>query len=220
MDRVLVAFMFVGLLLVVALPAWADDVDAGGNSDATPAPTPEATPEEADLEAGALKKAKKIVPDPVLRQQLRDGLVATKRADLQAVQFDVQQGVVSVKGRVRTLQDRALVEAVARTLPGVREVKSKVTLIPGFRPTVTKNDPRSLVQITVDEKLRREVLARLAKITGLRLSQLQVEVYNGVVVIGGVVPTPLHAERVRHTVNFTKDARAMVIQLQTEKEDE
>ena len=226
MNRLAVVLVMCGWLLAGAVaPLWADDDDDTTDEhdpavNPTPTPTPAPTPETVEPAPGTLKKAKKIVPDPVLREKIRAGLAATRRADLQGIAFEVQGGVVTMSGRVKTLQDRSLAEAVARTLPGVAEVKSKITLASGFRPPVAEKDPRLLTQIAIDEAIRKELLRRLAKITGLRLSQLQVEVYGQVAVIGGTVPTPLHIERVRHTVKFTRDLRSMVIQLQAEKEDE
>lgn len=206
------------ILLVVCViavaPAFAAG-DSGDDTEATPAPA------AAELEAAPqLDKLKiKPVPDPVLAQRIHAGIAATQRPALRKVTIRVEKGVVTMNGRLRTRQEKALAEAVARTLPGVRDVRSNISLEEGFRAPVPHGDRRSLVQMTVDDKLQRRVLRKLASISGVRVSQLQVEVYDGVVVIGGVVPEALHIERVRHSLTHIPDIRAIVLNLQAEQSE-
>jgi len=155
----------------------------------------------------------KIVPDPVLRQRLRDGLGNLRHPARERVRFAVNDGVVTMTGRVRTYQDKALVEAVARTLPGVRRVNSEIELESGVRLVVRPADPRSPVEMSRDEKIRRRVLRCLASVSGVRLSQLQVEVFNGVAVVGGVVADEETLARIKEEVKFTKDVTRGVFNL-------
>ncbi len=200
------------LCLAWTLPAMA----AGDNPPAKDDPTPE--PAAAALVGPPTpgKPLVKPVPDPVLAKRIRAGIVATKRPQLQHVRLRVERGVVTMDGTVRTLQEKALVEAVARTLPGVRDVKSNVKLTTGFTRIAPPGDRRSIVQMTIDEKLRKKVVRKLARLPGVRISQIQVEVYGGVAVVGGIVPSAEHVKRVRHSLIFISDLRAYVLNLQVE----
>jgi len=196
-----------------ACPAWADDAtgDDQGTPDASPQPLKD--PGEPD------RFKVKPVPDPVIARRVREGLTATKRPEVQRVRLLVEKGVVTMRGTVRTHQEKALAEAVARTLPGVRGVKSEIKLQSGFRPQVTHGDRRSLIQIAADEKLRKTVIRRLMRVPGVRPSQLQVEVQCGVAVVGGVVSSAIEAQRVRHSLTYVNDLHSFVLNLYVENEE-
>jgi osmotically-inducible protein OsmY len=173
------------------------------------------TPVEATL-AVVDAPSPELVPDPVLVQKVNDGLRATRRAGFDRLKVAAAEGVVGLSGEVRTLQEKALAEAVARTMPGVRGVQSRLKVADSFRRPVAPNDPRGLAQIAHDEKLRERVLRRAARVSGVRPSQIQVEVYHGVAVVSGLVPTAAHIERLRQAAAFTKDISAVVLNVQVE----
>ncbi|HPM75857.1 MAG TPA: BON domain-containing protein [bacterium] len=208
--------LFCVLTLLVCL--WA--VGYAQEDEATPAPD-EQTPagEATPMPVPSAIKKEIVVPDPELRRQIHAGLIQTKRPLLRAMRIQVSDGTVRLTGVVRTLQERNLAEAVVRTLPGVRKVESKIELAPGYRRQVDEGDKRSLGQIAVDAKIRQQLLKRLAKVAGVRLSQLPVEVYCQVAVIGGVVPTRTVADRVYQTAQFCPDVSSVVLHVLVEEED-
>jgi len=207
---------FVGLTLLVCL--WAT-VDAQ-EDESTPAPD-EQTPvgEATPVPVPSAIKKEIVVPDPELRRQIHAGLIQTKRPQLRAMKIQVSDGTVRISGIARTLQERHLAEAVVRTLPGVRKVESKIELAPGYKRQVDMGDKRSLGQIAVDTKIRQQLIRRLAKVAGVRLSQLQVEVYCQVAVIGGVVVTRAVADRVYQTAQYCPDVSSVVLHVLVEEED-
>jgi osmotically-inducible protein OsmY len=199
-------------VLLAAAPLFAAG-DRGDEAEDETSPTP--TPAEAAVKTGAEPNRYDVkpVPDPILAMHIRAGLVATKRPELSALKIRVAGGVVTLTGRVRTRQEKALAEAVARTLPGVRAVDSKIDLAPGNRRLVNHGDSRSLVQMTVDEKTRKKLVRRLTKIAGLRVTDLEIEVIQDVAVIGGVVSSDVYVQRIRHTTTYVNELRGVVLNL-------
>lgn len=206
--RIPVAFCFLlALLAGCAAPAARPETE-------TVAPAAVEEDAGASLTPAAVTIAEaKVVPDPVLRQRLRDGLGNLRHPARERVRFAVRDGVVTMTGRVRTYQDKALVEAVARTMPGVHRVDSDIELESGYRSGIRAGDPRSPVDISRDEKIRRRLLRRLSSVSGVRLSQLEVEVFNGVAVVGGVVTDAEMQKRIEQETSFTKDVRRGVFNL-------
>lgn len=217
------------LVLACLLTSWAlagpfDDLPTP-TPEPTPTPDPSPTPEEDESDSPtppAQFKRKKIVPDPVLRKRIHQGLADTRRSQLKAIRIRVSQGVVHLDGTVRTYQERALAEAVARTMPGVRQVNSNIRLAEGFRSRVKPRDRRSLTQIAVDEQLRDQVRRRLQRVPNVRLSQLQIEVYEKVAVISGSVADREQAESVRQVTSFTPEIGAVImnVELLSEENDD
>ena len=208
------------LLIILSLFVGLMTIAIAAEDEQTPAPTKQ-TPSEAvtPIPVPSTIKKEKVVPDPVLRRQIHAGLIKTKRPALRAVKIHVDAGTVRLEGAVRTFQERALAEAVVRTLPGVRRVESKIELTSGRRPQIHPRDRRSLGQIAVDNKIRQQVIKRLAKVPGVRLSQLEVEVYCQVAVIGGVVATRAQAERVYNAAQFTREISSVVLHVLVEEEE-
>ncbi len=211
--------ILVGGLLVPGSFRTAGAQDQTPTATASPSPTPEPTPPVTmvtPLPAPDAVGHPVEVPDLILDRQIRDGLRATRRPQLAGLQVKVEQGVVRLDGTVESYQERALAESVARTLPGVRRVDSHLRLASGFRPRGRPNDRRTLSQISFDEKIRDLVRQRLARLPGLALSRIKVEVYCGVAVISGEVSSVDIANMARETTEFTRGVSSVILHLQIE----
>ncbi len=216
------AFLLAVLAAVamLLLMAQTDEQPDPPRPTATPTPTPSPTPAVTPAAVADTPKPNPNaagqpveVADPVLLRQINDGLRATKRPRVAAVQVQVTQGVVRLEGVVEDLHERALVEAVARTLPGVRRVDSRLKLAQTYRAPALPDDSRQLGQIAEDEQLRERILHRLARIPGVPVTRLKVEVYYGVVILSGSIPSAELAAQVRHAIEFTPSVRSVVMNL-------
>ena len=218
LGRWLLALALVFITVTVGVAIAEDEDD---ETTPTPEPTPAATAQELTATPVPLPDEvgrRRIVPDPELRHQIHEGLTATRRPALQNIRIRVEEGVVHLDGTVRTYQERALAEAVARTLPGVRSVNSRLRLSGGFRRQTQPSDSRSMNQIAFDEQVRKRVLREVAAVPGVRVSQVQVEVFEGVVVISGMVPTEAHREKLRERVERARGVSNVVDHLRVEEE--
>jgi osmotically-inducible protein OsmY len=207
MKRAFLVMMCFGVALAAMALAFAQEETMPGPAP----PEPEATPEEVVPAIHGVGKIRKIVPDAVLYKQIRDGLLEAKRPEFPSIQTEVKHGIVTMTGRVRTFQDRALAEAIARANPGVRDVHSAIKVRSGFRPPLQPGDKRTLPTVADDEKVRDAVLKRIPRCPGARPSQLKVEVYNRVAVVGGWVLSEAAADCLRHTVKFTPNVSTAVV---------
>jgi hypothetical protein len=142
-------------LLVAALLATSGTARAA-EGDVAPLPTP---PSPTDIvreqELGhppptTIPRAVPSAPEPVVRTDRairRDVRTALEREPTlhRAVRIDVHRGVVTLRGKVTSPEDRVRLENVARSVPGVTDVRTGAVRVPtsGSRTPAppSANDP-------------------------------------------------------------------------------
>ena len=168
--------------------------------------------------AGMAKTGAKIrLPDPVLKKRLQKSLVETKRPELYGTKFSVYQGHVMVTGQVASLEERHLVESVARTSPGVQSVTMKVKLKSGYKPRTFHGDRRGIAQTVADRTLMEMVRTKLARDPMVSAGRINVEVYENVVILSGYVGSEAEMKKARHTALFVDGVRSVVNHLVVEE---
>lgn len=172
-------------LLVSAVVLLACD---GKAASTTPTPGPAARV------GSSLDKAwstvQREVADALLLTRVRVALLEHLGSDGLRVQIEARDGIVELSGKVEKRSSEELAEPVARSVSGVREVRSRVTL---SDDAVASGPPVSQVVGKVEHEVADAVLEGKVK-TGL-LEELgkvafdiEVEATDGVVSLSGTVP--------------------------------
>jgi osmotically-inducible protein OsmY len=163
--------------------------------------------------AASFGKDKKVItlPDPVIRERLAVALVSTKRKEIQrGVNLRVSNGHVYIAGQVGSFQQRALVERLARTAPGVKRVTTKINVKPQRSETTFHGDRRAFGQIISDKKAEKAVRNRLFRSPQVTASKIRVEVYDGVVVLSGYVGSAHEKKLAKETALFSQSVRSVI----------
>jgi len=71
---------------------------------------------------------KKVVSDDVINDQVRVKLAGDSEIGGMSIQVDVQNGVVTLKGKVRTDKMRSKAEKVAKKVKGVTSVNNRLAV--------------------------------------------------------------------------------------------
>ncbi len=174
-----------------------------------PAPEP-VSDEELDLPAAPIDPKKIVLPDPVIRANLVEGYAATRSVHPGAVIADVEGGVVTLRGTVSSISERNLAIAVAATSPGVRRVKPKLIVKPATRAEWPAYDARGIADVATDQQILAEVRRRISATNQVRVAELDVQVYLGVVILSGPVESAAVRARLRETALFIPRVRGVV----------
>lgn len=173
------------------------------------APAPVAD-EDVELPATPGAARKIVLPDPVIRANLAEGYAATRSVHPSAVIADVESGVVTLRGTVSSISERNLAIAVAATSPGVRRVKPKLIVKPATRAEWPTHDARGIADVATDQQLLTEVRRRISATNQVRVAELDVQVYMGVVILSGPVESAAVRARLRETALYIPRVRGVV----------
>lgn len=176
----------------------------------TPPPPEPVSDEELDLPAARIDPKKIVLPDPVIRANLAEGYAATRSVHPVAVIADVDGGVVTLRGIVSSISERNLAIAVAATSPGVRRVKPKLIVKAATRAEWPAYDARGIADVATDQQILAEVRRRISATNQVRVAELDVQVYMGVVILSGPVESAAVRARLRETALFIPRVRGVV----------
>lgn len=214
-------FLISLLLLIVCSSCAGRAAIPGEVADGAELPAAEADAETISAQAAAAlgKDGKTItIPDPILRQRLVKSLADTKRSEIvNGVRLDVVKGKVFIVGRVTNMRQRAMVEKIARTTPGVKGVSTKIKVIPVRRSYTFKGDRRTLGLIAEDNLAKDAIRRRLAKSPYVASSRISIDVYDGVAVLSGYVRSAKEKRTARDLAMFTDSIKAVVNNLVVDK---
>jgi hyperosmotically inducible periplasmic protein len=126
-----------------------------------------------------------VEPGPSDAQLKRDVTTALDQANLKTVTSQVKDGVVTLTGTVPDQSGADNAVQIARSIKGVKDVISQVTLEPAVAlPTAPAPVPQS-----PDELLGAKLLLALQASDKLAGAQIKVTVLNGVAMLTGKVPS-------------------------------
>ena len=147
-------------------------------------------------------------------QEMKDSWITSKaktkfvfNGDVKArrIKVETQQGVVTLRGKVDTAQERATAEHIARDLDGVTSVRNALEVVPEtMRDSVN----------TKDDQLTRTVRERLDGDAQFKDAEIRVRTDNGVVTLMGNVPTVKAKDRAVEMARKTPGVRAVRNELQ------
>ncbi|MCZ7586380.1 MAG: BON domain-containing protein [Deltaproteobacteria bacterium] len=178
-----IALLTLLLMLATAAGVWAADDEDQKDEEPKDPLIPAAG--SAALEA----RKSPVLPDPVIRDRLAASMWATKTVGARDVRATVKDGAVTLRGKVDSIAERNLVDAVARTSPGVRSVRNDLRVVKRRDHPWPAGDPRSVGDVIMDQKLEKEVRRRIGASGLVRSADLRVDVHMNVVVLSGPVPS-------------------------------
>lgn len=121
-------------------------------------------------------KATTATKDSWITSKAKIALFADERVPGSSVSVETKNGVVSLRGKVGTAEEKAAAEEVTKTIDGVSSVKNQLQVVPGsVRKAVDAKD----------DDLKKNVKGRISKDARLKGSDIEVRADNGVVTLTG-----------------------------------
>ncbi len=201
-DKKRLAFALLLLSLIFVPPAFSEDAGEDADSSETLLQT--------GKKAVAIKKGKIRLPDGVIVKNLGEAFAASKTVNPRAIKASVKNGEVTLRGKVGTVSERNLIDAIVRTSPGVQNVRNSLRVEKARKEPWPRHDPRGIADVLHDEKTLKKVRQKLARSGLVRMADVKIVVYMGVVVIAGPVETEAARKKIRETVLYTEKVRAVV----------
>ena len=121
-------------------------------------------------------KATTATKDSWLTSKTKIALFADERVSGSDVHVDTKNGVVSLRGKVKSAEEKAAAEEVAKTVEGVASVKNQLQVVPG--------SARKAIDAK-DDDLKKNIKSRISKDAKLKGSDIEVRADNGVVTLTG-----------------------------------
>ena len=199
-------------LVVFSLSSCVSFGDKGGE-------IPKADPMEESLDAKLKSAAAKpgensgqrlFVPDSQIRKNLKKSFQKTRSVAGRDVHLSIREGEVILIGKVGSVAEKNLADALVRTSPGIRKVKNKLRIVPQREHPWPKGDSRGLADVVHDRQILDAVRRKLARTGQARLSQMKIEVYLGVVILAGPVQDLGAKKRNYNAVLYIPKVRAVI----------
>lgn len=136
--------------------------------------------------AASMAGVGQMTTDSWLTTKTKMALVTDKRVAARRIKVETQGGVITLRGKVRTAEERTAAEAIARGIGGAASVSSALQVVP--------EEQRTAVDAK-DEGIEKAVKARLETDAQLKSADIAVRSDNSVVTLIGSVPD--HKARTR-----------------------
>jgi len=134
-------------------------------------------PAEAPKETeGGIGQATK---DSWITSKTKMALVADKRTKARQINVETQAGIVTLRGKVATAQERGAAEEIAKGVSGVKSVNNTLQVVPAAQ--------RKTVDVK-DTDVKKTVVERLGTDQQLKTADIEVRADNGMVTLTGTVP--------------------------------
>jgi hyperosmotically inducible protein len=129
--------------------------------------------------------------DALIVAQVRARLAAVDPVTMTLVHVTIDNGTITLSGKIASAKERSTIEAAARGVNGVSTVVDKVVVDPAA-PTGE--------QITADLELSGRIRSALVAQTGVNAARIHVDVHRGVVTLSGTLPSAAHRAVADETV--------------------
>jgi hyperosmotically inducible periplasmic protein len=123
----------------------------------------------------ATEKAKTTTKDAWVASKTKIALYADERVSGNAINVDANAGVVTLRGKVGSPEEKKTAQEVAKGIEGVTQVKNNLEVVPSAEKAVNRKD----------DEITKAVKERLAKDPQLKGSDVEVRSDNGVVTLTG-----------------------------------
>ena len=186
------ALRFLVLTAFLACPAV-----SAAQSATTPPPTPAPA---TDSSGGGMG-----VKDSWITSKTKMKLVADKRTKARQIKVETQSGVVTLRGKVASGDERAAAEEITKGVDGVKSVRNTLEVVPEMKRKAMD---------TKDDEITKSVRDRLAADEQLKSTSIRVRADNGMVTLMGTVPTVKVKDRAADLARKTPGVRAVRNELQ------
>jgi osmotically-inducible protein OsmY len=186
----------VKVFLTLVLLMWPGVVLGQAPSGARQTPQAERPPESSP---GIMGSTGRAIKDSWITSKAKAKLIADKRIT-RAVNVETHAGVVTLRGKVASAEERQVAEQVVHGTDGVKTVRNALQIVPDTQRTAV--DAR-------DKDLKKSVKARLDKETMLKDADITVRSDNAVVTLMGAVSDARAAARANALARGTSGVRAV-----------
>jgi len=183
------------LLLLTALFAY--PVVSAAQSATTPATTPAPA---ADSQGGGMG-----VKDSWITSKTKMKLVADKRTKARQIKVETQSGVVTLRGKVASPEERVAAEEITKGVDGVKSVRNTLEIVPEMKRKAAD---------AKDDEIAKSIRDRMAADEQLKSTSIRVRADNGMVTLMGTVPTVKVKDRAAELARKTPGVRAVRNELQ------
>ncbi|MGV1098677.1 BON domain-containing protein [Thiovibrio sp. JS02] len=152
------------------------------------------------------RSAGDMVDDVGITAKVKSDLIAEKTIKARNIDVDTINGVVILSGFVDSQKEIDRAVALARGVPGVRQVKNELRI-----------GSRTVGQAFDDKVLGTRIKARLVDEPGIRSLNIDVDVYAGMVTLTGIVQSQEQKKTVFAIVRSVDGGRGIVDNLQIGK---
>jgi osmotically-inducible protein OsmY len=180
-----IALLFLALFALIVGPAvtWAD---------------PQAATESDDGVGRGMK-------DSWITSKTKMAFVTDKRVKARRIKVETQEGVVTLRGKVASPDERSAAEEIARGTGGVAAVRNNLEIVPeASRKSLDERD----------EAISKAVRGRLGADEALKGADIRVRADNGMVTLMGTVPSVKSRDRALEVTRKTPGVRAVRNELQ------
>jgi len=140
-----------------------------------------------------------VVDDENLKKHIRRALARNHKIDASRISVEVVDGVVYLGGFVNTAAQKRLAVQEVWSAAGVRDIINKIEVLSAT--------PKSEIQVMG------EILQGFSECLGLDLSKLSVEMRDGVLHLGGVVPTAYMKDAAEELATWTPSVTSVINEL-------
>jgi hyperosmotically inducible protein len=176
------------LLVLTALIAW-------------PAASPAQSPAPAESKGGPGQEIK----DSWITSKTKTVLVTDKRVKARRIKVETQQGVVTLRGKVASGEERNAAEEITKGIDGVKGVRNTLEIVP---------EAKRKALDAKDDEVTKAVRDRLEADEQLKGASIRVRADNGMVTLMGTVRDARAKERAVAVARKVQGVRAVRNELQ------
>jgi hyperosmotically inducible protein len=147
------------------------------------------------------------IKDSWITSKTKMSLVSDKRVKARRITVETLNGVVLLRGKVATAEERSAAEQVARGIDGVRSVSNMLQVVPEAQRKAS--DAR-------DAALKKAISQRFDADEGLKSADVKVRVDHGVITLMGTVPDARLKARATELATRVQGVRSVRNELQPE----
>jgi len=183
------------LLVLTALFAYPAVTAAQSATAPTTTPAP-----AADSQSGGMG-----VKDSWITSKTKMKLVADKRSKAREIKVETQGGVVTLRGKVASPDERAAAEEITKGVDGVKSVRNTLEIVPEMKRKAAD---------AKDDEITKSIRDRMAADEQFKSTTIRVRADNGMVTLMGTVPTVKVKDRAAELARKTPGVRAVRNELQ------
>jgi hyperosmotically inducible protein len=174
-------------------------VSAGVVLGQTPSGTRQTPHSDGDSSPGVMGRTGRAIKDSWITSKTKAKLIAEKRVT-RAVSVETQAGVVTLRGKVASAEEKHVAEQVAHGTDGVKVVRNALQVVPDARRTSV--DAR-------DKDIKKAVRARFDKEAVLKDADIAVRSDDGMVTLTGSVADARTSARATELAKSITGVRAV-----------
>jgi hyperosmotically inducible protein len=145
------------------------------------------------------------VKDSWITSKTKMALVTDKQVKARRIKVETQRGVVTLRGKVASSEERDTAERITKGIDGVKSVRNTLEIVP--EATRKASD-------TKDDELIKAVRTRLDTDEKLKDASIRVRADNGMVTLMGTVPSARVKDRAVEMARKVPGVRAVRNELQ------